>query len=57
MQSRSGNWEKIWKFFTNPTVDVILVIVVVLLSAWAVIETEATNRKSAFPVPIPIQRN
>ena len=57
MQSRSGNWQKIWKFFTNPTVDVILVIAVFLLSAWAVIETESNNRKSAFPVPIPIPRN
>ena len=57
MQSRSGNWQKIWKFLTNPTVDVILVIAVVLLSAWAVIETEASNRKSAFPVLLPIQRN
>ena len=54
MQSRNGNWQKIWKFFTNPTVDVILVIVVVLASAWAVIETESSHRKSAFPVANPV---
>jgi len=54
MQSRNGNWQKILKFFTNPTVDVILVIVVVLASAWAVIDTESSHRKSAFPVPNPV---
>ena len=52
MQSRTGNWQKIWKFFTNPMVDVILVIAVVLVSAWVVIETESSHRKSAFPVII-----
>jgi len=54
MQSRTGNWQKIWKFFTNPMVDVILVIAVVLVSAWVVIETESSHRKSAFPVPNPV---
>ena len=54
MQLRSGNWQKIWKFFTNPTVDVILVIAVFLVSVWIVIETESAHRKSAFPVPVPI---
>ena len=56
MQLRSGNWQKIWKFFTNPTVDVILVIAVFLVSAWMVIDTESANRKSAFPVAIPLGR-
>jgi len=56
MQSRSGNWQKIWKFVTNPTGYVIMVIAVVLLSVWAVIETESAHRKSAFPFPVPVTR-
>jgi hypothetical protein len=56
MQLRSGNWQKIWKFFTNPAVNVVLVIAVVLVSAWIVIETESSHRKSAFPVAVPIGR-
>ena len=55
MQLRSGNWQKIWKIFTNPAVNLIIVIAVVLVSAWMVIETESAHRKSAFPtVHIPI---
>lgn len=53
MQSRSGNnghWQKVWKFLTNPMVEVLLVIAVVLVSAWVVIETESVHRKTAFPV-------
>jgi hypothetical protein len=50
----SGNgttpWRKIWKFVTNPTVEVLLAIVVVLVSAWVVIETESVQRKTPFPV-------
>jgi hypothetical protein len=53
MQSGShGNaiWNRIRKFFTNPTVEVIVVLAVVVLSAWVVIETETAQRKSPFPV-------
>ena len=56
MLLRSENWQKIWKFFTNPTVDVILVIAVVLVSAWIVIETDAERRKSPFPVHVPFAK-
>jgi hypothetical protein len=53
MQSESNGhtpWQKIWKFLTNPTVEVLLVIAVVLVSAWVVIETETSHRKSPFPI-------
>jgi low affinity Fe/Cu permease len=56
MQLRNGNWQKIWKLVTNPAVNVIVVIAVVLISAWIVIETESAHRKSAFPVAIPIAK-
>jgi len=43
-------WQKILKFITNPTFEVIVVIVVMLVSAWVVIETESTQHKNAYPV-------
>jgi hypothetical protein len=50
----NGNspWDKIWKFLTNPTVEVLAAIVVVLVSAWVVVESESMSRRSdsAFPV-------
>jgi hypothetical protein len=48
----SGNtpWQKIWKFITNPMVEVIAAILVVLVSAWVVIENESTQRKHSVPV-------
>ena len=53
MQSQGNGttpWQKLWKFITNPTVEVILAIVVVLGAAWIVIETETAQRKTSFPV-------
>jgi len=50
----NGNtpWDKLWKFLTNPMVEVIAAICVVLVSAWVVIENESESRRStsAFPV-------
>lgn len=45
-------WQKIWKFITNPTVEVIAAIVVVLASAYIVIETEASASRKNNPFPI-----
>ena len=35
---------------TNPMVEVLVAIVVMLVSAWVVIETESTQRKTAYPI-------
>ena len=43
-------WQKLWKFITNPTVEVIVAILVVLASVWVIIETESGQRKTAYPV-------
>jgi hypothetical protein len=43
-------WQKIVKFVTNPTVEVLLAIGIVLVSAWVIIETETTQRKPPLPV-------
>jgi hypothetical protein len=55
MQLKSiGIWQKaLWKIVSNPTVEVVAAIAVVMFSTWMVIETETELRHqpSAFPVP------
>ncbi len=44
-------WQKAFRrVVSNPAVEVIAAIVVVLLSAWIVIETETDARSTLFPV-------
>ena len=53
MHSRfAGNdWYKVlWRLVTTPAVEVIVAIVVVLLSAWIVVQTEAEHRGTLFPL-------
>jgi hypothetical protein len=52
---RSGNvWQKaIWKILTNPALEVVAAIVIVLFAAWIVIETE-TDHRQANPFPVPV---
>jgi hypothetical protein len=54
MRTESGNgntpWNKLRKFLGNPMVEVVLAILVVIFSAWVVIETESSQRKTPFPV-------
>jgi hypothetical protein len=52
MHTKSGNaWQKaLWKIVRNPTVKVVAAIVVVMLAAWVVVQTEAEHRGTAFPV-------
>lgn len=47
-----SDWQKtLWKLVSNPAIEVIAAIVVVLFMAWIVITTEAENRHTVFPVP------
>lgn len=52
MQIRIGShWQKtLWKIARNPAVEVIAAIVVVLIAAWVVIDTETERRASLFPL-------
>ncbi|HSN20517.1 MAG TPA: hypothetical protein VLS49_07565 [Usitatibacter sp.] len=52
MQIRLGNdWHKLLrKILRNPAVEVVAAIVVVLLAAWFVIQTEAERRATLFPL-------
>lgn len=45
-------WQKILKFITNPTVEVLAAIVVVLASAYIVIETDTSVSRKNTPFPI-----
>jgi hypothetical protein len=52
MQIRLGNdWHKVLrKILCNPTLEVVAAIVLVLLAAWFVIQTEAERRAPLFPL-------
>ena len=48
-----SDWQKVlWKIVRNPAFEVVAAIVVVLLAAWLVIETETDRRHTLFPVPV-----
>ena len=53
MQLRFGNdWQgTLWKIVTNPTIEVVAAIVVMLIAAWVVIDTDAIHKGAPqFPV-------
>ena len=46
------NWQKaLWKIIRNPAIEVVAAIVVVLFATWLIVQSEAENRLSVFPVP------
>lgn len=47
-----NNLQKVlWKLIRNPAIEVVAAIVVVLFATWLVVQSEAENRLSVFPVP------
>ena len=52
MQIRFGNdWHKaLRRILGNPTLEVVAAIVLVLLAAWVVIQTEAERHAPLFPL-------
>lgn len=52
MQIRIGNrWHKaLGKILRHPALEVVAAIVVVLIAAWVVIDTEAERRAPLFPI-------
>jgi hypothetical protein len=45
-------WQKtLWKIIRNPAIEVVAAIVLVLLATWLIVQSEAENRHSVFPVP------
>lgn len=43
----------LWKIVTNPTVEVVAVIVAVLLAAWTVVQAEVDTRQQISPIVVP----
>lgn len=54
MQIRFGtDWHKaLRRILRSPTLEVVAAIVLVLLAAWVVIQTDTERRASLFPVAI-----
>lgn len=45
-------WQKtLWKIIRNPAIEVVAAIVVVLLATWLIVQNDAENRHTVFPVP------
>ena len=52
-----GTWQKaLWKFVTNPTVEVVAAIAVVLVSAWVVVQADVDLRHQQRPFPVPFDQ-
>jgi hypothetical protein len=46
------HWQKaLWKIVSNPAMEVVAAIVVVLFATWIVIQTEVDQKVQVFPVP------
>ena len=56
MQEKLGTgWPKtLWKIVTNPTVEVVAAIVVVLLATWVVVQAELDMKRFARTVTVPL---
>jgi len=45
-------WQKsLWKIVSNPAIEVVAAIVVVLFAAWIVVESEVEHNNRYLPVP------
>ena len=57
MQTRFlGDWQgTIWRLLTNPAIEVVAAIVVMLIAAWIVIDTEVVQ-SGVLQVPVPFVR-
>jgi hypothetical protein len=52
LRSFATDWQKaLWKIVRNPAFEVVAAIVVVLFATWLVIQTEAEQKHTVFPVP------
>jgi hypothetical protein len=47
-----NDWRNvIWKIVSNPTIEVVAAIAVVLFSAWIVVSTETEQKHPLYPIP------
>lgn len=44
-------WQKtLWKIVSNPAIEVVAAIVLVLIAAWIVVQTDVEQRSSHVPI-------
>jgi hypothetical protein len=54
VQLKTMGWQKkLWKIMTNPTVEVLAAIAVVLVAAWVVVQAEVDLKSHRTPFPVP----
>ena len=53
MQLKLNNhWQTaLWKILTNPALEMVAAIVVVLIAAWFVIDTDTIQKSAPLPLP------
>jgi autotransporter translocation and assembly factor TamB len=45
------DWQKrLWRILKNPALEVVAAILLMVLAAWVVVETEAEQRTTLFPL-------
>ena len=51
LRSTSSHWYRtFWKIVSNPTLEVVAAVVVMLLAAWIVIDTASEEKHQNIPV-------
>jgi hypothetical protein len=52
IRATTTEWQKaLWKIVSNPAIEVLAAIVVVLFAAWIVVESEVEHNNRYLPVP------
>ena len=47
-----NDWRNaIWKLISNPALEVVAAILLVVLATWVVVSTETEQNRTLFPVP------
>ncbi len=51
LKTLGTDWQKtLWKIVSNPAIEVLAAIVVVVFATWIVVQTEVDQKHPAFPV-------
>jgi hypothetical protein len=54
MQAKGSesDWRNtLWKIVSNPAIEVVAAILLVVFATWIVVQTEVDQKNGAFPVP------
>ena len=52
VKGKPGNWQRaIWKLVTNPAIEMVATILVVMVATWYVVDTQVSYPERGVPVP------